>query len=235
MDKIVKLNTLQEEYKNCTKCGLCATRNNVVFGIGNPNARIMVIAEAPGREEDEQGIPLVGASGRILDWILAKESGIPELEFMAATFTTKNNFAWPNHRRAKEMLMQYVFYTNTVLCRPPDNRDPEREELKACRDRLMQTILTVDPTVIIASGAIANKVILGRVAVNISKARGTIQDVQFDGGRVPITYPVVSILHPAYLMRNVNLQKREGAWKTTYRDIAQVYQILKMHDTIRDS
>jgi DNA polymerase len=234
MDKIAKLTVLQQEYSACTKCKLCPTRTNVVFGIGNPNARILVLAEAPGKDEDEEGVPLIGASGRILDWILAKESGLPELQMLSTSFTTKKNFAWPDHRKAKQLLMQFIFYTNTVLCRPPDNRDPERDELKACRNRLMQTILTVDPTVIIATGAIANKVILGKVSVNILRSRGTIQDVEIEGGRVPVTYPVVSILHPAYLMRNVNLQKKDGAWKTTYRDIALTYDILRMHDKIRD-
>jgi DNA polymerase len=233
MGKIEKLKVLQDNYSNCTACGLCTSRQKVVFGDGNPNARIVVVTKAPGIDEDQTGIPMVGATGRILDWILAKESKIPELVMLSSSFTTKKNFYWPDHLKAKEILMQYIFYTSTVLCRPGEKAEVEKEHLKACYNRLVQTIYQVDPTVIIAAGATANKVLMGKVAVSIMKVRGMITDILIPGKRIDVTYPIMSILDPAYLLTNVNLTKKEGAWKTTYRDIAKVYDVLRTHDEIK--
>src|SRR2546429_8612491 len=97
---------LAAEAAGCTKCPLAATRTNVVFGVGDPHAPLMLVGEAPGRDEDEQGEPFVGRSGKLLDQVLLEELGI-----------TRDR----------------VFIGNTLQCRPPGNRDPLPSEIETCR------------------------------------------------------------------------------------------------------
>lgn len=226
-----KLTVLQGEYKNCTKCELHETRNNVVFGIGNPDADIIIVAEAPGETEDISGYPLVGPSGQILDYLLAKTSEDSELNRLAKSFPGKKmdkfGWTWPDFEEAKMALMKEVFYTNTVLCRPPENRNPYLKEIKACNDRLNETIYTIDPVIIIAAGKPSIETLLGKKVSSIQKICGRLVDITFHGKMIDITYPVMPILHPAFLMRNPDMGKKEGVWESTTRALTTARKIVE--------
>ena len=118
------LETLQKKVSKCKKCPLHKTRKNAVFGEGPKNARVMLIGEAPGAKEDSQGKPFVGTSGNELSKML-QEVGINREE---------------------------VFITNTVKCRPPENRNPKEEEMECCSDFLAHQIEIINPDVICATG-----------------------------------------------------------------------------------
>ena len=111
----------------CTDCGLCETRTQTVFGVGNPQARWMIVGEAPGAEEDRRGEPFVGRAGQLLDAMLC-----------AAGFERKD-----------------VFIANVLKCRPPNNRDPSNAEAAACGPYLARQIELVAPDIIVAVGRIA--------------------------------------------------------------------------------
>jgi uracil-DNA glycosylase len=138
------LDELKAEAIACQKCPLAATRINVVVERGNRDAIIMIIGEAPGESEDEQGLPFVGRSGQLLDKIL--ESG----EFNPA---------------------QDVYVCNINKCRPPANRVPTEEEVAACKPYLLEQIRLVDPKIILLTGATALKAITGEKR-GITKVRG---------------------------------------------------------------
>ena len=161
---MTKLEELAREAAVCTRCRLSAGRTQVVFGDGNANAELMFIGEGPGFHEDKQGIPFVGAAGQLLNRLLG-EIG---------------------------MQREDVRITNTVLCRPPGNRDPLPDELEACRPYLDQQIALVDPRVIVTLGNFATRVMLGR-PVSISRVRGQRQWVD---GRL-----VIPTFHPAAVLR----------------------------------
>lgn len=126
--------TLKEEILQCTKCELAKTRHHVIFGEGNINAAILIIGEAPGRDEDIQGRPFVGKSGQLLDKILA-----------ACGFTRE----------------EHVFISNIVKCRPPDNRLPTPQEASVCMPWLLKQIELIDPKILILLGATALKYMAG--------------------------------------------------------------------------
>lgn len=119
--------SLEQECQNCSKCGLCETRSNVVFGAGEKTADIMFVGEGPGEQEDLQGEPFVGAAGRFLDDMLS----IIDID------------------RTK------CYIANIVKCRPPHNRDPEEDEQNACIDYLRTQILLLKPKIIVCLGRIA--------------------------------------------------------------------------------
>lgn len=123
---------LEQKCNRCTKCGLCKTRNHVVFGVGRRDADIMFIGEGPGEQEDLKGEPFVGAAGKLLDDMLS----IIDLD--------RTN----------------IYIANTVKCRPPMNRDPKDEEQDACIDYLKEQIELVKPQIIVCLGRIAAKRIL---------------------------------------------------------------------------
>lgn len=131
---ISEIGEFRKEILRCTKCELSSTRNNVIFGEGNPDAEILIIGEAPGRDEDIQGRPFVGKSGQLLDKILA-----------ACGFTRN----------------EHVFISNIVKCRPPNNRVPTLQEAETCMPWLLKQIEMIDPKIIILLGATALKYILG--------------------------------------------------------------------------
>ena len=123
---------LKEACQNCSGCGLCAGRHNVVFGVGRTDADVMLIGEGPGEQEDLQGIPFVGAAGKFLDDMLS----IIDL----------------NRRN--------VYIANIVKCRPPNNRDPKDDEQDACIGYLMRQIELVQPKIVICLGRIAARRII---------------------------------------------------------------------------
>ena len=129
---------LKEQYKSCSKCSeLCKSRSQVVFGSGNQKSKILFIGEAPGATEDKQGIPFCGMSGKILSELLA-HIGVAREE---------------------------VFITNTILCRPQDNRNPAKEEVQNCRERLDKLIEIMQPKVIVTIGNFATERILGKTGI----------------------------------------------------------------------
>lgn len=127
----------------CVRCRLSQGRTQVVYGVGDPDADLMFIGEAPGFHEDKQGVPFVGAAGQLLNRLLA-DSGIERDE---------------------------VYINNVILCRPPGNRDPLPDELEACRPWLDERIAIIDPAVIVTLGNWATRYILGS-NVSISRVRG---------------------------------------------------------------
>ena len=127
------LTSLDEIIKKCKKCNLHKTRQNTVFGEGDPDSNIMIIGEAPGREEDEVGRPFVGRAGKLLN------------EFLKSINLNRDS----------------VFIVNTIKCRPPENRDPEASEISACSDYLDQQINIIKPKVLVLLGKIAANRLLG--------------------------------------------------------------------------
>lgn len=125
--------TLREECLQCERCGLAATRTQVVFGTGNPNAEVLFVGEGPGRMEDEQGLPFVGRSGQLLD-VYLDTIGLSR---------EKN-----------------IYIANIVKCRPPENRDPLPEEREACLPWLRQQFKHIRPKIIVCLGRIAAQVMI---------------------------------------------------------------------------
>jgi uracil-DNA glycosylase len=135
---------LEREASACTRCPLSAGRTQVVFGVGAPDADLMFVGEAPGREEDLKGEPFVGRSGRLLDKLVLEEMGLTRDEFYIA---------------------------NVLKCRPPNNRDPKPEEITECRPYLEQQVATIDPKVIVTLGNFATRLLLDTTE-GITKVRG---------------------------------------------------------------
>lgn len=176
---VAELGALAEKVAGCRDCKLCTTRTQTVFASGDPRARLMLVGEGPGAEEDRQGLPFVGAAGELLNKILAA-IGLPR---------------------------EAVYVANIVKCRPPGNRDPEPDEVRACRAYLERQIDLVQPAVIVALGRIAAQELLGTDA-SLSRLRGDWHEVR--GIPVRVTY------HPAALLRN-------PAWKRpTWEDMQLV-------------
>ena len=146
---------VEQVAKNCVRCGLCETRTHVVFSDGNPQAKIMIIGEGPGQNEDEQGIPFVGRAGQLLTQIIE-----------SVGFSRQ----------------QDTYICNIVKCRPPQNRVPTPEEAAACRPYLLSQIHFVQPKIILLAGATAVKGVLG-VQTPITKIRGQWLDTSFDGAK----------------------------------------------------
>ncbi|MEO8349967.1 MAG: uracil-DNA glycosylase [Acidobacteriota bacterium] len=164
---------LEKFLDGCTRCKLSGSRQRIVFGSGNPNADLMFVGEAPGREEDEQGVPFVGAAGQLLSKII----------------------------EAMGLKREDVFIVNTVLCRPPNNRNPEPDEVASCRPFLREQIRLVTPRVIVTLGTFAAHAIL-ETDEPISRLRGRWQAAH--GARVMPTF------HPAYLLRSP--QHKKDVW-----------------------
>ncbi len=129
--------------KVCTDCRLSETRNNVVFGVGSPNAEVMMVGEAPGRNEDLEGEPFVGAAGHLLNRLLAEVG----------------------------MRREDVYIANVLKCRPPNNRDPRPDEIESCKGYLRAQLDLVDPQVVMTLGNFATQLLL-RTTTGISRMRG---------------------------------------------------------------
>jgi len=137
------LEELKNSFKDCKKCKLCNERQNIVFGVGNPNADIMFIGEGPGGDEDKQGEPFVGKAGQLMN----------------------KAFDVIGIRREE------VYIANIVKCRPPNNRDPEEDEIQACMDYLRNQVMIIKPKIIVLLGRIALQNILGK-EYKITTSRG---------------------------------------------------------------
>ena len=139
------LDSLERQTAECLKCALGDSRTNLVFGHGNPNADIVFVGEAPGFNEDKQGVPFVGAAGKLLTELL---NGIG-------------------------LSREDVYIANVLKCRPPGNRDPLPEEIAACKPVLLEQLAIIDPKVVVTLGAHATRTILGRNE-SISRVHGTV-------------------------------------------------------------
>lgn len=149
----------------CTRCKLCKGRKSIVFGTGSASARLMFIGEGPGQEEDLRGEPFVGAAGQLLTKMI----------------------------EAMGFARDQVYIANVVKCRPPQNRDPEPDEVAACEPFLKQQIAAIKPSVIVALGRHAAQTLL-RDSTPITRMRGKWRE--YEGIALMPTY------HPAYLLRN---------------------------------
>lgn len=139
----MSLEQLASDMQQCTRCGLAESRNNIVFGVGNPEAKLMLIGEGPGKDEDEQGIPFVGRAGQLLDRILA----------------------------AINLTREEVYIANIVKCRPPNNRVPTRVEAAACLPYLYRQIELIKPGIIVLLGSTALQNLIGPDS-RITRMRG---------------------------------------------------------------
>ncbi len=135
---------LAQEAAGCTRCPLSAHRTRVVFGVGDPHADLMFVGEAPGHDEDLQGEPFVGRSGKLLDRLVLEELGVDRSRFYIA---------------------------NVVKCRPPDNRDPKPDEIATCRPYLDAQLAAIAPAVVVTLGNFATKLLL-ETDLGITKVRG---------------------------------------------------------------
>lgn len=169
-----KWNTLEKEVRECEKCTLCNTRTQTVFGTGNPSADWMFIGEAPGQNEDIEGKPFVGQAGKLLTEMI----------------------------RGIGLQRDEVYIANILKCRPPNNRDPKKEEIKTCQEYLQSQIELVKPKIILAVGRIAAQTLLDTNA-SLSKLRGRCHQLN--------NIPLIVVYHPAYLLRSL-LEKRK-AWQ----------------------
>ena len=180
------LENLREFIGDCTRCKLAPRRTNLVFGVGNPDAQLMFVGEAPGADEDARGEPFVGRAGQLLTDIIERGMGLSRSD---------------------------VYICNVIKCRPPDNRNPEPDEVASCEPFLFRQIEIVRPRAIVGLGTFAVQAVL-KVKTPISKMRGQWQD--FRGIRFMPTF------HPAYLLRN------PGDKRLVWADIQEVMRFLDM-------
>jgi uracil-DNA glycosylase len=161
------LQELRVEIGDCTRCRLCEKRTRLVFGTGNPRARILFIGEGPGYEEDRQGLPFVGKAGQLLNRII----------------------------QAMGMTREEVYIANIVKCRPPDNRTPLPDEAATCSEFLRQQIRIIRPQVIVALGSVAVGTLL-QSSASISRLRGEFRTLE-DGTLVmPTFHPAYLLRNP---------------------------------------
>ena len=148
LDKEAALKALREEIGDCRRCTLSNRRTNIVFGEGNPDARLMFIGEAPGREEDLQARPFVGDAGMLLTRLIERMG----------------------------FKREDVYIANIVKCRPPMNRDPEIDEIEKCRGFIERQIEIINPAVIMSLGRISVQTLLGNTKLKITAIRGNFFD-----------------------------------------------------------
>jgi uracil-DNA glycosylase family 4 len=185
VEKIANETLLQirEDLGECTRCKLHRTRNSIVYGDGNPKAELVFVGEGPGHDEDVQGLPFVGRAGKLLTQMI----------------------------EAMGLQRKDVYICNVVKCRPPENRQPEKDEVAACSPFLSRQIDSIAPKVIVCLGSTAAQTIL-QTNRGISQFRG--QWLEFRGRKLIATY------HPAYLLRN------PAAKSEVWKDLQKVMAVL---------
>lgn len=178
------LQSLAKKVSSCVACSLCKTRKQTVFADGSPDAKIMFIGEAPGADEDAQGVPFVGRAGQLLTRMIEDGMGLPR---------------------------KSVYIANVLKCRPPDNRNPEPEEIASCRGYLEAQIDLVRPEVLVALGKFAAQFLL-ETEEGIMRLRGkwgTYRGI-----------PVMPTFHPSFLLRQPGQKK--DAWEDLLKVLAKV-------------
>jgi DNA polymerase len=181
LDKESALKVLIDEIGDCQRCKLCKNRTNIVFGEGLSGAKIMFIGEGPGRDEDIQARPFVGEAGKLLASLITKLG-----------------------QKREE-----VYIANILKCRPPNNREPEEDEILACRPFVEKQIQIIQPRVIVSLGNVATHALL-KIKTPISRVRGNF----FDHHGIPL----MPTFHPAYLLRN-----KKDKW-LTWDDMQKVLE-----------
>jgi uracil-DNA glycosylase len=169
------LQKVREEIGDCTRCRLSAGRKNIVFGVGNPDARLVFVGEGPGAEEDLQAEPFVGVAGQLLTRMI----------------------------QAIKLEREDVYIANVVKCRPPDNRDPQEDEIETCLPFLKKQLAVIRPRIICTLGRFATQALLG-TKEGITKLRGRFH--QLEGGSL-----VMPTYHPSFLLRSPD--KKREAWE----------------------
>jgi uracil-DNA glycosylase len=180
------LESIRAEIGDCQRCKLAPARTNIVFGSGNPNAELVFVGEAPGFDEDQQGLPFVGRAGQLLTKII----------------------------ESINLKREEVYICNVLKCRPPDNRNPEPDEVAACNPFLKKQLATIRPKVVCCLGTFAAQTVL-QMAAPISKLRGKFFDM--DGMRVIATF------HPAYLLRSP--EKKREVWEDMKQIRAELFRL----------
>ena len=183
-DRRETLDDIRTDLGECTRCPLCRTRAHIVFGEGAANARLVFVGEGPGFDEDQCGRPFVGAAGQLLTKIIA----------------------------AMKLSRETVYIANIVKCRPPDNRNPNPEEIHQCLPFLKRQLAAIKPTVICALGSVPARTLLD-TQTSISRLRGRFHT--FMG------IPLMPTFHPAYLLRNPD--RKRDVWN----DVQQIMRRLK--------
>lgn len=178
------LEKLRDEIGDCQRCKLGKTRTKLVFGVGNPDARIVFVGEGPGKDEDIQGEPFVGRAGQLLTDIITK---------------------------GMKMQREDVYICNVVKCRPPENRNPEPDEVDACEGFLIKQLEIIKPEVIVGLGTFAAHTLL-KTELPISQLRGRFHD--YHGTKLMPTF------HPAYLLRNP--EKKKEVWEDIKMVMAEI-------------
>jgi DNA polymerase len=173
VDRGAALQSFAEETAGCTRCALADGRTQVVFGVGNPDADLLFVGEAPGFHEDQQGLPFVGQAGQLLDRLL---DGI-------------------------SLTREDVYVANVLKCRPPGNRDPLPEEIAACEPHLFRQIELIRPQLVATLGNFATKLLSGR-PLGITRVHGQEQTVTLGGKPVllyPLFHPAAALYTPSML------------------------------------
>jgi uracil-DNA glycosylase len=178
------LDALRAHIGDCRRCKLAPHRTQLVFGVGNPRARLVFVGEAPGRDEDIRGEPFVGRAGQLLTEIITK---------------------------GMKLRREDVYIANVIKCRPPDNRNPEPDEVASCEPFLLRQLEIIAPEVIVALGKFAAQSLL-RTTAPIGQLRGRWYD--YHGIRLMVTF------HPAYLLRN------PADKRVVWEDIQKVMRVL---------
>jgi uracil-DNA glycosylase family 4 len=160
------LDDLRAAIGDCQRCKLAPHRTNLVFGVGNPHAGLVFVGEAPGRDEDLKGEPFVGRAGQLLTEIIVK---------------------------GMKLRREDVYIANIIKCRPPQNRNPEPDEIASCEPFLVRQLAIIGPKVIVALGTFAAQTLL-KTRTPITRLRGVWTD--YHG------IPLMPTFHPAYLLRN---------------------------------
>jgi uracil-DNA glycosylase len=172
-ERLARLEQLQQEASGCTRCRLAEGRTQVVFGVGNPDAELMFVGEAPGFHEDKQGFPFVGQAGKLLDKLLA---GIG---------LTRSD----------------VYIANVLKCRPPGNRDPQPDEIELCEGYLFRQVEAIEPKLVATLGNFATKLLSGK-QLGITRVHGQEQEVTLGGRNVllyPLYHPAAALYTPKML------------------------------------
>jgi uracil-DNA glycosylase family 4 len=180
------LEAIRADIGDCQRCKLAPTRTNIVFGSGNPNAELVFVGEAPGYDEDQQGLPFVGRAGQLLTKII----------------------------ESINLKREDVYICNVLKCRPPENRNPEPDEVAACNPFMKRQLAAIKPKVVCCLGTFAAQTVL-QTPAPISKLRGKFYDM--DGMRVIATF------HPAYLLRSPD--KKREVWEDMKQIRAELFRL----------
>jgi uracil-DNA glycosylase len=180
------LQAIRDDIGDCQRCKLAPKRTHIVFGSGNPNAELVFVGEAPGFDEDQQGLPFVGRAGQLLTKII----------------------------ESIDLKREDVYICNVLKCRPPDNRNPEPDEVGACNPFLRRQLAVIRPKVVCCLGTFAAQTVMQTVS-SISKLRGRFYDI--DGIRVIATF------HPAYLLRSPD--KKREVWEDMKQIRAELFRL----------